>query len=208
VGIWQVLNKARAHRENCLRAVTKLSGFLIIPIANGSSNMIAISQLDPRGYIPPTAIKTLNRMQVKLITRLAQHIQGLSLVSLVSLSGLLSDKCACPADVARASEQLLRHGDTSLPFAVSALYSYNCGWNQERVLNARSQAANLSLEDDDPESEEQGKATHSPKNAQSQRFGPADKRTDGGLFLSLLSRGFAPAARRKRVGWKLCGVER
>jgi hypothetical protein len=39
------------------------------------------------------------------------------------------------ADVARASEQLAgRHGGLSSPFVVSALYSYNCAWNQEKLF--------------------------------------------------------------------------
>jgi hypothetical protein len=39
------------------------------------------------------------------------------------------------ADVARASEQLAgRHGGLFSPFVVSALYSYNCAWNQEKLF--------------------------------------------------------------------------
>ena len=37
--------------------------------------------------------------------------------------------------MARASEQLAgRHGGLSSPFVVSALYSYNCAWNQEKLF--------------------------------------------------------------------------
>jgi hypothetical protein len=64
------------------------------------------------------------------------------------------------ADVARASEQLVgRHGGLCSPLMVSALYSYNCSWNQEQLFAKRDKE---DVVESDGEGNEDGTSLPSP----------------------------------------------